>query len=158
MLVADKELVFQFFAVFSRFEYALKRSGYWRKRSAKNDAVETDWDAYANGLRGKFATVGVQAFQDARAFLERKPPKSQVAVDRIIDSKETVRGPGEFDERYTLRIVTTMRNNLFHGGKYPSGPVTDVARNRELIESCLVVLEVCLGLSPGVAEAFNEVA
>jgi hypothetical protein len=37
----------------------------------------------------------------------------------------------------------TVRNSLFHGGKYPYpfGPVVDVARNRQLLESSIAVLE-----------------
>jgi len=43
-LVEDKDLVFRFFAVFSRFEYALKRGEFLKKQ----EQAEVDWDAYAN--------------------------------------------------------------------------------------------------------------
>jgi hypothetical protein len=52
-LVEDKDLVFRFFAFFSRFEYALKRGEFLKKQ----EEAEADWDAYANQLRGQFATV-----------------------------------------------------------------------------------------------------
>lgn len=44
----DRELVSEFFATFSRFEYALKRSSFCREQ--KNKGVEADWDRFENEL------------------------------------------------------------------------------------------------------------
>ena len=52
-LTEDRDLVFRFFAVFSRFEYALKRSGFLKYQ----ERAEADWDAYANGIRGNFSAI-----------------------------------------------------------------------------------------------------
>jgi hypothetical protein len=41
----DRMLVLQFFLVFARFEYALKRSGFLRGNESK---VEPDWDRFAD--------------------------------------------------------------------------------------------------------------
>lgn len=47
---------------------------------------------------------------------------------------------GISDEQYVIELLKTVRNNLFHGGKYPDGPVEEIARNREILRASLVVL------------------
>lgn len=54
-----------------------------------------------------------------------------------------------------LLYVRTVRNNLFHGGKYESGPVSDPSRDEELIRSCLLVIDVLLDLDVKVAKLAN---
>ncbi|MFC1541766.1 hypothetical protein ACFL50_04875 [Candidatus Latescibacterota bacterium] len=150
----NRDLVFQFFGIFSRLEYSLKRCLKFRKK----DIAEANWDVYANSLQGKFATVQDSEFKNAVAFLVDAPPRKQVVSDRNLDWKDTNCGEGERDENYVLRLVKYVRNNLFHGGKYPdpSGPVEDVGRNSELIKASIVILLYCLQLSPEVQHYFEE--
>ncbi len=155
-LVVDRELVLEFFAYFSRFEYSLKRSGFLRQ----GEKAEPNWDTYANSLRGRFKEVHAPRFREAVAFLLSAPPNTQVVSGNHLGWAESVRGNGEHDECYVLRLVRTVRNNLFHGGKYPypAGPMPDVARNRRLLEAAIAVLGECLDLSTPVRGAFEEVA
>jgi hypothetical protein len=155
-LVEDKDLIFRFFAVFSRFEYALKRRGFLKKK----EQAEADWDSYAEQLRGQFATVKALVLKTACDYLTSKPPKKQIVNGNSLEWKATVRGNNESIESYVLRLVRMVRNNLFHGGKYPYpvGPMSDPGRDRRLIESALAVLEACLRLSPNVRQAFEEAA
>ena len=155
-LVPDRDLVLRFFAVFSRFEYSLKRSGFLKA----GEKAEPNWDTYTNSLRERFGGVQDQAFQDAVAFLVKEPPRTQVVSGSDLDWKATVQGHGEYHERFVLRLVSTVRNNLFHGGKYPPplGPMDDVARNRRLLEAGITVLAQCLELSERVRTTFEEAA
>jgi hypothetical protein len=155
-LVVNRNLVFRFFALFSRFEYSLKRSGFLKAA----EKAEPNWDTYANTLQGLFQAVSDPAFQAAVAFLVKEPPKTQIVSNLELGWRDSVQGPGEHFERYILRLVTTVRNNLFHGGKYPHpfGPVRDIARNRRLLEASISVLCACLVLSDKVRSAFEEVA
>ena len=154
-LVEDEKLVFKFFAIFSRFEYALKRTGFLRDQ----ERAEADWDRYSTCLRGRFAVLGSLTFTDACAYLEQESPRQQVVDGTRLTWKACLRGNGESEESYVLRMVRTVRNNLFHGGKYPdpSGPVQEVARDRRLLGACITVLEECLRSSPEVRCAFEEV-
>ena len=70
-------------------------------------------------------------------FLESEPPRRQAVSGHDIDWKDTSIGNGEQHENYVLRLVRIVRNNLFHGGKYPIpvGPMEDVGRNRELLNA-----------------------
>jgi hypothetical protein len=149
----DRELVLEFFTFFSRFEYSLKRSGFRKK-----DKAEPNWDCYANSLRGLFGQVKDQAFREAVAFLLKEPPKTQVISGDDLDWSDTLPGDGQHHERYVLRLVSTVRNNLFHGGKYPVGPIDDVARNQNLLRAAITVLDQCLELSERVRAVFRDAA
>lgn len=155
-LVVDRDIVLRFFAVFSRFEYSLKRSGYLQV----GEKAEPNWDTYANSLQGRFVGVQDQAFRDAITFIVKTPPKTQVVSGTDLDWRDTVQGNGEHHERFVLRLVSTVRNNLFHCGKYPIplGPMVDVARNTRLLEAGIRVLLQCLELSGTVRAAFEEAA
>jgi hypothetical protein len=155
-LVPDRDLVLRFFAVFSRFEYSLKRCGFLKA----GEKAEPNWDKYANSLRGRFEGVQDEAFREAVAFLVNQPPMTQVVTGADLNWKATVQGNGEYHERFVLRLVSTVRNNLFHGGKYPLplGPMDDVARNRRLLEASITVLMRCLELSERVQSTFEEAA
>jgi len=152
----DRVLVLRFFGVFSRFEYSLKRSGLVRG----HDQVEPDWDTYANGLRGKFQSVDDPGFNDAIKVLVDAPPRKQILSGSNLDWKATVVGADEQLESYVLRLIRIVRNNLFHGGKYPIpvGPLEDVGRNSLLLEASLTVLKQCLRLSPDLRAVFEETA
>ena len=140
------DLVFQFFAFFSRFEYALKRSGFLKN----NRKAEPDWNKYANSLYGCFTNVDDKAFRDAIEFLLDAPPQTQVVAHKnTLDWEDTPKGEGEHCEDYVLRLVRVVRNNLFHGGKYPIpvGPLDDAARNEDLLNAGITILDHCLTLS-----------
>ena len=131
-LGVDPDLVLRFLGVFSRFEFALKRSEFLK--GSRN--AEANWDAYAKWLRGTFRSVEDTRFTEAVACLRNAPPKKQVVSGGDINWEGTSIREGECLEQYVLRLVRAVRNNLFHGGKYPSpvGPLEDVGRNQELIE------------------------
>ena len=66
----------------------------------------------------------------------------------------------ETDAQYLLRVVRDVRNNLFHGGKYPAsyGSVEEIARDGTLVDAATTVLERCLVLHDKVRAAFEEEA
>ncbi len=107
--------MFEFFAFFSRFEYALKRAGFLKN----GDKAEPCWDRFANSVRNRLFTKADSEFQAGREYLMRKPPDTQVVVNGGLGWRSTPKGDGESDEQYLLRLVRIVRNNLFHGGKYP---------------------------------------
>jgi hypothetical protein len=153
-LAGDCELVFKYFAFFSRFEYSLKRTGFIKT----NTKAEANWDTFANSVQGKFASVQDNEFKDAIDFLQNTPPRTQIVSNNNLSWTDTLQGNGESCERYILRLVSTIRNNLFHGGKYPIGPVEDIARNNRLLSAGLTVLERCLDLNQQVKAIFEDMA
>lgn len=156
--VEDRDLVLVFFFTFSRFEYALKASGLV-VQGRFGEAVP-DWNSYTDQLRGRFQGVRDPRFVDACAYLRNDPPRKQVIANNRLDWQKSRPGPRDYDERYLLCLVRTIRNNLFHGGKMPFGvgPDPDAARNRRLLEIGIVVLEQCLSLSPRVRGSYEGAA
>lgn len=155
VLELDREIVFGFFVAFSRFEYALKRRGFV---GGDEKRVDADWDQFANSIRDKFPTLHGEGFVAACGYLKKHPPKKQVLHKGSLSWKETFPGAGESDEAFITRCVRVVRNNLFHGGKYPApdGPVSDVARDGQLLRHCLAVLDACLALDPELKHYFEE--
>jgi hypothetical protein len=154
----DRELVLEFFLEFSRFEYALKRAGFLKQGT--DDAIP-DWDGFAQSLRERLGKKQDSQLGRARSVLMMKPPKKQVkGPSGGLAWRDNTPGDGEHEEAFLLRLVRTVRNNLFHGGKYPypDGPVDDPARDRELLRAAIDVLRACRRLSPRVDSLFKEAA
>ncbi len=145
----DRDLVLEFFWKFSVFECALKRERFLRV--GRNDAAQPDWQRFGESIRGRFGEVRVDGFQEAVRALTEAAPRRQVVRNGQLGWDNLQRGPGESEEEFVLRLVKTARNNLFHGGKYPDGPVPEVARNRAILRAALRVLEGCYELHPGLA-------
>lgn len=57
---------------------------------------------------------------------------------------------------WLLTIVKIVRNNLFHGGKYPYTPLPEPARDTQLLESSRIVLETCAQWDDKVRRYFNS--
>jgi hypothetical protein len=154
----DRDLVFQFFWRFSVFECALKREGFLRPARPSRDAAEPDWDGFARAIAGRFQEVRVSGFQEAAAALAADPPQRQVVRENRLAWAKVEQGPGESYEAFMLRILKTARNNLFHGGKYPDGPIDEIARNRAILRGALTILDGCYELHPGIARRASEAA
>jgi hypothetical protein len=148
-------LASRYFAMFSRFEYALKETPPFLMDS--NGSAQANWDVFANSLKGKFSTVNDAAFSTAVAFLKNHPPRKQVVAPsgNFVEWKETVRDRSESDEQFVVRLIRTIRNNLFHGGKSFVDGETIVGRNAELMNAGVAVMKHCLELSPKVLGAFE---
>ena len=54
-----------------------------------------------------------------------------------------------------IRYIRRVRNNLFHGGKFSTLPVSDRRRNAELMQYSLVVLRECLRLADSVRAEYE---
>jgi hypothetical protein len=139
-LNVPKELTLEFFAAFARFEYALKRAGY----VVGNDkSASAGWDRFAVDLRdmGDAALAPVLA---VCVYLRQHPPKKQVVNNGKLEW--VVRPVAGSPIEDVLLSIRTVRNNVFHGGKFPTGVVAEPLRDRQLIEECLAVLNAVLEL------------
>ncbi|PYV43707.1 MAG: hypothetical protein DMG09_00220 [Acidobacteria bacterium] len=54
-----------------------------------------------------------------------KPPKTQVVAGNDLGWRDTVPGDGELHEQYLLRLVRTVRNNLFSRRQVPTSTRAD---------------------------------
>jgi hypothetical protein len=139
---ADKEAVCNFFAAFSRFEFALKKAGY----ASGGTQVSADWDRLAAVLRPHFDPKRTAELTEAVDYLVQCPPKKQVlhaGALNWVDSPQPQNDPVLLS---LLVYVRRIRNNLFHGGKYSGSPTIDPDRDTTLLRHGLTVLDECLAL------------
>ncbi|MDK9722329.1 MAG: hypothetical protein OEL53_14220 [Rhodospirillales bacterium] len=128
----------KFFAVFSRFEFAMKRAGYL-KSHAEGAAAEPGWDCFARDLTNTFFQT-VQNSNSAKVLFD-VPPKKQIVQGNSFDWKK---GEDITDINKLFLAVRCVRNNLFHGGKFLIEPVEEPSRNKELLRACPAILETAL--------------
>lgn len=143
-LSTSPQLVVDFFVIFARFEYALKRLGYIQPNKSY---VSPDWGAFARDFPPTFDPHRTPELMAATTYLHEHPPHQQVYRNQTLAWK-----PRKQDTHLTLtsllQTIRNVRNNLFHGGKFPSGPVGDPARNQQLLSASMIVLTECLRLHP----------
>lgn len=134
------ELACEFFAVFSRFEFALKESGY--RRAGRNGAAEPNWDQFANDVAGAFTIVQSDEVRAAASYLVSEPPYRQVIENNGLHWQPLVFPNGAHVASKVLLAIRTVRNNLFHGGKHT--PHSPPGRDERLVRAALLVLNFCL--------------
>ncbi|MBI5643772.1 MAG: hypothetical protein HY954_09905 [Deltaproteobacteria bacterium] len=153
----NRDLLFDFFMTFAKFEYALKASGYLQRsiREAK-----PDWDRFAQVLQDKFDANRTNVLENACSYILMSPPNKQVVIG-LNNGPETLawetpmRG-NESEVVFLIRMVRCVRNNLFHGGKHSIELHENIERTEALLRSTLVVIKECLILSLDVNEKFDE--
>lgn len=152
LLKVPRELTLRFFAVFSRYEYALKRAGYVQGDESQ---VWAAWDLFATDLEA-LESFAISQLLDQCEYLRTHGPKKQVLRSGRLRWVDRKGGTGSA-LRDILLSVRTVRNNVFHGGKFPEGPIEEPLRDERLIRDCLAVLEglLKLPLPKGVAEYFK---
>lgn len=144
----DRERVFRFLAAFSRWECALKHSGF--ARAGRHGQAEPDWTGFAVAHEGQIAALKTVAFTAARNALLAAPPMRQEPVGDQLRWQPNPQRAEETSAAYLFRIVKDVRNNLFHGGKFAEGPAPELARDRNLIDYATSVLELTADLHPGI--------
>ncbi|UED35957.1 hypothetical protein [Rhizobium ruizarguesonis] len=123
----------EFFALFSRLEFALLASGYAGGDIGKNAWVL--WDCVAQDLHKSF--LAEVAADPGASILFREPARTLI---------KTANGGCEFRDAATpetvvdmLLQVRTIRNNLFHGSK-----VYFTKRDRDLVSAGIRVIRLML--------------
>lgn len=129
-----KNLAFEFFYRFSRFEFALKENG--KVKAGWRGVAEPDWRTFVKEHEGTY-----QLSERGKELL-RSPPEVQKAKGG--NSWEWA--PLAFDlgaselSRLVL-AVKTVRNNLFHGGKHTAAGWDSHARVVFLLERGIELLD-----------------
>ncbi|HZV70692.1 MAG TPA: hypothetical protein VFG10_14155 [Saprospiraceae bacterium] len=152
--IEGQNLINEFFVTFSRFECALKTSGF---ANGDVEKVNPNWDAFAASIRQSFdSEVRTELMQNAIDYLSNYPPRVQNFENGRLGWRERVFLQNEpLINRLSLSI-RDIRNNLFHGGKFNGVYQEDVSRNYILLHHSMVLLNNWLILSQPVREKFIE--
>jgi len=158
----NRELLLDFFLTFSRFEYALKAAGFFRRSrrgrydSRRTPDAEPDWNSFAVSLQPRFQTNANQRLRIACEYLLDSPPWKQVIVNGTVAWEPPGRPRGESNIEFLLRMVRCVRNNLFHGGKHNIAVHETRERTERLLDGSLIILKECLSLAPRVKSKFDQ--
>ena len=151
----DRRLAWELFVFFSRFEYALKRDR--RYLMPGSGDAQPNWDCFASNANANFKPDSSDELRSAVDFFLEAPPRKQLRVDGAMTWSE----PQAWDHRdplllWLLRAVRIVRNNLFHGGKFPLLLVSEPSRDRDLILSGLQILRGALAIDSEVQAQFLD--
>lgn len=148
-LQVDPSLVCQFFAVFSRFEYAMKASRYCFGDHKGN--ATPNWTLLKAQVGGQILLNG--AIASSIAYLVAEPPEVQKFVNGL-PRFQAVALPGGNDGAKALEAARRVRNNLFHGGKHTAHSPAE--RDTKLIVAALEVLGACLAADGALNTEFEQ--
>ena len=138
----DTELLLTFFAMFSKFEKALKKAGFTKPGPYARNA-RADWERFARHIEGRFHVDSAPELQGAVAYLLDRPIKRQTR--RII--------PGfRSDVWWLSTLIQETVNNLSRNINFE--PHTN--KEAELLMACLVVLEAFGRCDPDLEAMLND--
>jgi len=129
-----RELAFDFFYWFSRFEFALKENGYLVSIMVGARA-QPNWDRFVVEHQDHYAPSQV-----ACALIAANPLRQIVDDDGGLTFGEVPFAVDATEFRRVIGLAKTVRNNLFHGGKHGSGDWDDSDRMTELLKVTTTVL------------------
>jgi hypothetical protein len=137
----------EFFVYFARFEYALKTLGGKYLKGREGEGAEANWDNFATRLGSSF-WERVKGNSEFQYFLDHPVKKQVVNKDGRLGWK-CVPVSCIHD---LIHAIGRVRNNLFHGGKYPP----DVSRDRDLLKQGRMILELALAECPELRKIFCD--
>jgi hypothetical protein len=147
------ELITEFFISFSRFECALKESGF---TNGGANSVTPNWDRFVSNIKSKYYLPKSLQINDAIDYIIGQPPKIQILINGRLTWRNRVFSSGD-DEIIKLKLsICDIRNNLFHGGKFQGIYEEDVSRNYMLLRSSITILNYWLTLNTRVNQLFSE--
>lgn len=151
----DRKLAWQFFVFFSRFEYAPKKDSRYLMGGAGD--AKPNWDLFASNSNDGFDPTASARLAEAVDYFRASPPRKQIRDSGQLGwSKPLMQKASGPVLIWLLLCVRTVRNNLFHGGKFPKFAVGDPSRDCILIEHSLVILSYALRLDTQVEQTFSE--
>lgn len=136
-----KEISFEFFYWFSRFEFALKENNYLKDKNIGAKA-EPSWEKF----RELFKNVYI-ASEEAIKLIRLHPKRQFVAKAGEPEWKPVGVEHCNNDLCKVITMLNTVRNNLFHGGKHGDMDVDSKERNIELLSLGKVILNQLAELS-----------
>lgn len=128
-------LTFDFFYWFSRFEYALKENAYL-KSHVVGARADPGWNDFLTRWERNY-----KASPEALALFEASPETQVVAAGDQLTWNTVTFTDNQSELSKVVRLLKTVRNNLFHGGKHGGAGWDDPKRTHLLLSSGKAVLD-----------------
>ena len=129
------KVAFLFFYRFSRFEFALKENGFL-KNTKRGARAEPNWDRFVSDR-----SDGYRASSEAQELIEQAPRQQVVEANCGIGWADVNLDGCRTDLERVARLVRTVRNNLFHGGKHGDAGWDDPKRSARLLRLSIDILD-----------------
>jgi hypothetical protein len=129
------QVAFTFFYWFSRFEFALKENGYLKSHQAGATA-EPGWDDFCRRWGQHYSTS-----KEASVLLGAPPDRQIVLENDELDWTPVGLGDCRTHLEMVVRLLKTVRNNPFHGGKHGGAEWDDPKRTYQLLAAGKSVLD-----------------
>lgn len=130
-----KEYAFDFFYWFSRFEFALKEN-HFLKRNRIGDNAEPGWDAFVERYAKTFEHT-----DETKKLIELNPRRQKVAENLNLQWRDVGMEDCNSDLCRVVRLLKTIRNNLFHGGKHGAEDWDNPVRTQDLLVTGRQILD-----------------
>lgn len=130
-----KEASFDFFYWYSRFEFVLKKHEFLKSKEVGAKA-EPSWQEFREKFKNEYVVT-----QAGSELLKLHPKQQIVATGNRLDWRPTGIDHCNTDLCKVIAMLSTIRNNLFHGGKSGDTEVDDTKRNLLLLANGKVVLD-----------------
>jgi hypothetical protein len=127
-------LAFDFFYWFSRFEFCLKDNRYL-KHDEPGANAEPGWDKFV----AKHAAT-YKPSREAKELLAAPPERQIILANGELDWQPVGIADCKSDLAKIARLVKTVRNNLFHGGKHGAAGWDNPTRTQSLLSTSKAVL------------------
>lgn len=142
----ENKLTYEFMREFSRFEFALKMAGHAEQRGTK---LVVPWWEFIDQNDVSYETPPAEVI-----YLVDKPPQRQVKTSNSFGWQPINPPPTPVTLKWLLTAAYTVRNNLFHGGKWTDRK--EVARDKDLIRAARHVVSMCLAVNPTVLAHYEN--
>ncbi|WP_182074029.1 MULTISPECIES: hypothetical protein [unclassified Serratia (in: enterobacteria)] len=129
-----KELAYDFFYWYSRFECALKENSFL-KSNTPGDNADPCWNKFIVTYNKNFTHSS-----STIKIINLHPKRQKISAIGKIEWKDVGVEHCRNELEKTITMIKTVRNNLFHGGKSGDREVDDVKRNKDLLKSCVSAL------------------
>ncbi|EGQ7678895.1 hypothetical protein [Vibrio parahaemolyticus] len=151
-----KDQMFDFFLVFSRFECALKETGYI---SAPGSNASPDWNRFVSAYKENFdVTSDILESYEYLTNEATAPNRQKVTSDSSYEWKPQTINVNAPKLVLAVDSIKLVRNNLFHGGKYGDETWGDYERNIHLMSHSISLLFAMKELDSDIAAIFENFA
>ncbi|MDF2183118.1 hypothetical protein [Neptuniibacter sp. CAU 1671] len=126
---------FEFFYWYSRFEFVLKENGFLKYEELDAKA-EPSWKKFREKYEEEY-----RASKEENLLVKLHPKRQVVSASNQLDWKPVGISHCNSDLCCVITMLSTIRNNLFHGGKHGDMEVDDIDRNISLLSFGKQVLD-----------------